>query len=89
VTDDDRDVLARADRELLETRQALRRAKRIRDTPPKFTCQACGSQDSRVIDSRGLSSMEAVRRRRECETCGARWTTIERLVASSFQKKSA
>lgn len=74
----------------LDTRKALRRAKRIRDAPPKFTCRACGSQDSRVVDSRGLSSTEAIRRRRQCKDCGARWTTIERVVAVSLpEKKSA
>lgn len=39
-------------------------------------CPACQSPDLRVIDSR--DSEESVRRRRECERCGQRFTTYER-----------
>ena len=41
-----------------------------------MNCPYCG-QGSRVIDSRGLN--EAVRRRRKCLACGARFTTYERI----------
>ncbi len=40
-------------------------------------CPFCGAPDSRVIDSRGTE--EEVRRRRICSTCGARFTTSERV----------
>jgi transcriptional repressor NrdR len=40
-------------------------------------CPYCGSQESRVIDSRGLD--EVVRRRRQCLACSARFTTYERI----------
>jgi transcriptional repressor NrdR len=40
-------------------------------------CPYCGHEDSKVIDSRDVN--EAVRRRRECLECGARFTTYERL----------
>jgi transcriptional repressor NrdR len=40
-------------------------------------CPYCGRQESRVIDSRGLD--EVVRRRRQCLSCGARFTTYERI----------
>jgi transcriptional repressor NrdR len=40
-------------------------------------CPYCGKSDSRVINSRELA--EAVRRRRECLSCGRRFTTFERL----------
>lgn len=40
-------------------------------------CPACGCEDLRVIDSRS-SSKDAIRRRRECESCGLRFTTYER-----------
>ena len=39
-------------------------------------CPECGHSDSRVVDSR--TSGDAVRRRRECLECGARFTTHER-----------
>ncbi|MCL1886309.1 MAG: transcriptional repressor NrdR, partial [Dehalococcoidia bacterium] len=40
-------------------------------------CPYCGSDDSRVVDSRDTT--DGVRRRRECITCQARFTTYERL----------
>ena len=40
-------------------------------------CPKCGS-DSKVVDSRTSESQEAIRRRRECQECGARFTTYER-----------
>ena len=45
-------------------------------------CPYCGHNDSKVIDSRDVS--EAVRRRRECLECSARFTTYERLQAVSL-----
>jgi len=42
-------------------------------------CPACGATGIRVIDSRPAESGSAIRRRRECETCGHRFTTYERL----------
>lgn len=35
--------------------------------------------DDRVVDSRPSQDGEAVRRRRECQPCGARFTTFERV----------
>ena len=40
-------------------------------------CPFCGTDDTKVIDSRLVSDGEAVRRRRECRDCGERWTTFE------------
>ena len=41
-------------------------------------CPFCGYEDTRVIDSRELSDGRAIRRRRECPECHARFTTYER-----------
>ena len=41
-------------------------------------CPKCGHEDSKVIDSRPSENHEAIRRRRECEQCGFRFTTYER-----------
>ncbi|MCD6102390.1 MAG: transcriptional repressor NrdR [Thermotogaceae bacterium] len=41
-------------------------------------CPHCGSPDSRVLDSRPTLEGTAIRRRRECPSCGARFTTYER-----------
>ena len=42
-------------------------------------CIYCGCSESRVIDSRPSEDGEAIRRRRECEGCGRRFTTYERI----------
>lgn len=42
-------------------------------------CPSCNAQDTKVIDSRHLSDGLAVRRRRECQSCGKRYTTYEKL----------
>ncbi len=40
-------------------------------------CPFCGEADTKVIDSRLASDGNAVRRRRECQACGERFTTFE------------
>ncbi|GEQ36948.1 NrdR family transcriptional regulator [Tetragenococcus halophilus] len=42
-------------------------------------CPKCHHNNSRVIDSRQTDDGRAIRRRRECENCGYRFTTFERL----------
>ena len=42
-------------------------------------CPKCHHQNSRVIDSRQADDGRAIRRRRECENCGQRFTTFERI----------
>jgi len=39
-------------------------------------CSACGEEDSTVSDSRERED-GCIRRRRKCDACGHRWTTIE------------
>ena len=41
-------------------------------------CPFCANDDTRVIDSRVVEDGAAVRRRRECEVCGKRYSTYER-----------
>lgn len=45
-------------------------------------CPFCVSEDSRVVDSRDSESGDAIRRRRECLSCGRRYTTYERMEES-------
>jgi transcriptional repressor NrdR len=45
-------------------------------------CPFCESASTRVVDSRLTESRDAVRRRRECEACGNRFTTYERTEVS-------
>ena len=40
-------------------------------------CPFCGADDTKVIDSRLVAEGDAVRRRRECQSCGERFTTFE------------
>ncbi|MFO7299975.1 MAG: transcriptional regulator NrdR [Actinomycetes bacterium] len=42
-------------------------------------CPVCDAPDTRVIDSRPVEGGRAIRRRRECESCGHRFTSYERL----------
>lgn len=43
-------------------------------------CLKCGCERSSVVDSRG--DADAIRRRRECQECGYRFTTFERIELS-------
>jgi len=40
-------------------------------------CPFCGFSESKVIDSRPTDEGERIRRRRECTSCGKRFTTYE------------
>ena len=42
-------------------------------------CPFCSNQDSQVKDSRPTEDNTAIRRRRICDQCGARFTTFERI----------
>ena len=44
-----------------------------------MNCPFCGHPDSRVIDSRPDDAIGGVRRRRECQACSRRFTTLERV----------
>ncbi|MBT7308077.1 MAG: transcriptional repressor NrdR [Gammaproteobacteria bacterium] len=40
-------------------------------------CPFCRAEDTRVVDSRLVGERDQVRRRRECQACGERFTTFE------------
>lgn len=42
-------------------------------------CPYCKQENNKVIDSRSSNDGEVIRRRRECEACGKRYTTYERI----------
>jgi len=42
-------------------------------------CPFCGQLESKVTDSRAGTGGDVIRRRRECEACGRRFTTYERV----------
>ena len=42
-------------------------------------CPYCGTDDTKVIDSRPAEENNAIRRRRQCEKCNKRFTTYEKV----------
>ncbi len=42
-------------------------------------CPFCGFAQDKVVDSRESKDADSIRRRRECEKCGKRFTTYERI----------
>ncbi len=47
-------------------------------------CMFCGCEDSKVIDSRPTDDGKSIRRRRECMSCGKRFTTFETIEVLPF-----
>jgi transcriptional repressor NrdR len=41
-------------------------------------CPVCGCVESKVLDSRPIEEGSVIRRRRECDQCGRRFTTYEK-----------
>lgn len=44
-------------------------------------CSNCHNKSTKVLDSRPIEEGQSIRRRRECEKCGFRFTTFERVEA--------
>ena len=42
-------------------------------------CPYCGEENTKVIDSRPAEENNSIRRRRQCEVCGKRFTTYEKV----------
>lgn len=42
-------------------------------------CPTCQYNGTKVVDSRPVDDNKAIRRRRECEDCGFRFTTFEKV----------
>ncbi len=47
-------------------------------------CPYCRATESRVVDTREMAEAEAIRRRRQCLSCGRRFTTYERVEPISL-----
>jgi transcriptional repressor NrdR len=52
-------------------------------------CPFCKAEDSRVVDSRVIDDGLAIRRRRECGSCGRRFTTAETSVLYVAKRSGA
>lgn len=51
-------------------------------------CPKCGHDDTRVVDSRVQDASNSIKRRRECRSCGYRFTTFERCEDPVEVRKS-
>ncbi len=49
-------------------------------------CPFCRHADSRVLDSREQDEGQAIRRRRSCQQCGRRFTTVEEVTLSVVKR---
>ena len=54
-----------------------------------MNCPYCRQTDSRVVDSRPIDEGSSIRRRRECATCGKRFTTQEMAILSVIKRSGA
>lgn len=48
-------------------------------------CPRCACQDDKVMDSRATKEGAGVRRRRECLSCGHRFTTYEEIIQAELK----
>ena len=47
-------------------------------------CPFCGYENTKVVDSRAYFEGNSIKRRRECEKCGKRFTTHEKVAELSL-----
>lgn len=52
-----------------------------------MNCPKCKASDTKVLDSRVTEGGRVIRRRRECEKCGNRFTTFERAAMGNLMVK--
>ena len=50
-------------------------------------CPFCNQENTRVIDSRPVPDNNSIRRRRQCDECGKRFTTYEKIETIPLIKK--
>ncbi len=49
-------------------------------------CPYCRHADSRVVDSREVDEGQVIRRRRSCQSCGRRFTTVEEATLAVIKR---
>ncbi len=54
-----------------------------------MNCPFCRNEESRVVDSRPADEGTSIRRRRECISCGSRFSTQEMAVLSIIKRSGA
>jgi len=60
----------------------------VMKTTGEVRCLACGHVQSEVVKVRGLVEADAIRRRRECASCGARFPTTEAVDHARLQAEA-
>ena len=50
-------------------------------------CPFCNKENTKVVDSRPAEEGDAIRRRRQCDECGKRFTTYEKVETIPILKK--
>lgn len=63
----------------LKYMKRLRRYVKKKGRVTQMKCPYCNEADTKVIDSRPADDNSSIRRRRQCERCGKRFTTYEKL----------
>lgn len=52
-------------------------------------CPFCRHPDTRVLDSRAAEDGTAIRRRRQCQECGRRFTTVEQVTLAVVKRSGS
>ena len=47
-------------------------------------CPSCGNMETKVLDSRVVDDGRGIRRRRSCEYCEQRFSTMEKIVVTDL-----
>jgi transcriptional repressor NrdR len=55
----------------------------------RMHCPYCRNTDTRVLDSRVAEDGSAIRRRRTCQDCGKRFTTVEQMQLTVLKRSGA
>lgn len=63
-----------------------RTVERTRAGGDPMHCPFCKNDDTRVVDSRVFDDGQAIRRRRSCNECGRRFTTVESAVLAVVKR---
>lgn len=63
-----------------------RTAERTRAGGGPMYCPFCKNEDTRVVDSRVFDDGQGIRRRRSCNECGRRFTTVESAVMAVVKR---
>lgn len=63
-----------------------RTAERTRAGGEPMHCPFCKNEDTRVVDSRVFDDGQGIRRRRSCNECGRRFTTVESTVLAVVKR---